>query len=438
MWESLRRVGAGFVGVMVLLALGRQVVVSQQPAPSANPNVYVNPFATSGRFGNPTALGQALPGNSASRLGYGSVTPGSGASGSGYGTLAASYANPSLGYGSLTNSNNNNPYGNGGYGGYGYGIYGTQWMMNPYQGYLSGAADLTRANADWYQTISQAKLTRQEAIRSSIQTRRAMIEEAEWERAHMPDPEKIRQQALEREINRARNNPPDVDVWSARALNALLRHLIAQQGQLMSQQEKGGVRVPDVPLSEDTLDHIRVTVGDSRGNIGLLKNNKDNRNNVDLQWPLSLRRDMFKNGREEINSLMQTAYKSAKGGSKPDPATIRDLRHHYQKLKETLDGNVSQLTPDEYIEANRYLGYVDKTITALKSPNVVHFFDGSWDPTKAHNVAELVQFMREQGLWFAEARPTDYQAYRALYYALASFDRGMQRLPREGGLEGER
>jgi hypothetical protein len=84
------------------------------------------------------------------------------------------------------------------------------------------------------------------------------------------------------------------------------------------------------------------------------------------------------------------------------------------------------------------LNYVDKAITALKSPNVVHYFDGSWKPTKAHNVAELVQFMREQGLWFAEARPTDYAAYMALYYALATFDRGMQRGAREGGLEGER
>jgi hypothetical protein len=427
MWGSLRRVGAGFVGVIVLLALGRQVVVSQQPAPSANPNVYVNPFATSGRFGNPTTLGQALPANSAGRLGYGSVSPGSG-------SLAASYANPSLGYGSLTNSNNNNnnPYGNGGYGAYGGGMWGTQWMMNPYQGYLSGAADITRAQADYYQTIQQAKLTRQEAIRSSIQTRRAMIEEAEWERAHMPDPEKIRQQALEREIDRARNSPPPTDVWSARALNALLRHLITQQGQLMSQQEKGRVRVPDVPLSEDTLEHINLTVGDSRGNVGLLKDN------ANLQWPLSLQREMFKNGREEINSLMQTAYKSAKGGSKPDSGTIRDLRHHYARLKEALDSNVNQLTPDEYIEANRYLNYVDKAITALRSPNVVHFFDGSWKPTKAHNVAELVQFMREQGLWFAEARPTDHAAYMALYYALATFDRGMQRGAREGGLDAER
>jgi hypothetical protein len=426
MWESLRRIGAGFVGVLVLLALGRQMVVSQQPAPPASPNVYVNPFASSNRFANPTAPGQALPATSAGRLGYGSVMPGGGSpgSGSGYGSLASSYANPGLGYGSLTNSNNNNnPYGNGGYGLYGGGMWGTQWMMNPYQGYLSGAADLTRANAEYYQTIQQARLTREEAIRSSIQTRRAMIEEAEWERAHMPDPEKIRQQALEREINRARNSPPPTDVWSARSLNALLRHLIAQQGL--------GAKGPNVPLSGDTLEHINLTVGDSRGNAGLLKDN------ANLQWPLSLQRELFKDGREGINSLMQAAYKSAKGGSKPDSSTISDLRAHYKNLKDKLDANVNQLTPDEYIEANRYLSYVEKAITALKSSNVVHFFDGSWKP-KANNVAELVQFMREQGLWFDAARPTDEAAYMALYYALASFDRGMQRVSHDSGSDSER
>ncbi len=128
------------------------------------------------------------------------------------------------------NSNNGNGNNYGGYGMMGMmGMYGTQWMMNPYGGYEQGAASITRANAQYYQTIQQAKLLRQEAIRSSIQTRRAFIEQAEWEREHMPDPEKIRQKALERELSRARVSPPLTDVWSARSLNALLRYLIASK-----------------------------------------------------------------------------------------------------------------------------------------------------------------------------------------------------------------
>ena len=424
MWDLVRRVGAGVVSVAALLALGRPEVVGQQPAPPPNANVYVNPYGPSGRAAAPAAGG---------RLGYGSLTP-SGAAGPGYGTLAASYANPSLGYGSLNNSSANNPYGNnGGYGQYGYGMWGTQWMMNPYQGYLSGAADVTRANAEYYQTIQQARLVRQETIRSSLQTRRAFIEEAEWERQHMPDPEKIRQEGIRRELDRARNTPPLPDIWEGRALNALLNYLIAQQGQL-STQPRQDTRLPDpVPLSPETLDHINLTVGDSRGNVGLLKNLK---NNSDLQWPLPLQREPFKEPREQINSLMRSAYKSAERGSKPESGTISDLRFSYNKLKKQLDANVDQLSTDEYIQANRYLNYVNNAIDALKSPNIGHYLDGTWK-AKARNVADLVQFMREQGLRFDAATPGDTNAYVSLYHSLAAYDRGMQRALRSSG-ESER
>ncbi len=420
MWDLGKRWGVGVVGMAALLALGRQAVDGQQPPPPANQaasqNIYVNPNAPVGRA---TA---SAP--SSGRLGYGSLTPSNnGSPGLGYGSLAASYANPNMGYGSLSNNNNNNPYGP--YGPGGYGMWGTQWMMNPYQGYLSGAADVTRANAEYYQTIQQAKLLRQEAIRSSIQTRRAMIEEAEWERQHMPDPEKIRQQALEKELERARSTPPLQDIWDASALNALLRYLIAQQGQ--------GMKGPNVPLTEDTLDHVNLTVGGTRANVGLLKNN------AELQWPLPLQRELFKEPRERISALMREAYKSAANGNKPDSSTISDLRHSYDKFRKTLSSNVDQLTPDEYIEANKYLNDVGRSIDALRSANVVRFLDGSWK-AKAHNVAELVQFMRENGLWFAAATPKDTAAYVSLYNSLASFDRGMQRNAREinGGAEGER
>jgi hypothetical protein len=413
MWDSVRRVGAGFVGVVAIAALAPAVVVGQQPAPSANPNVYVNPFATTGRFANSAALGQTLSAPGGGRLGYSSLGPGASAPGGSYGSLAASYANPSMGsYGSLNNSSNNS--GSGGYGGYG--MYGTQWMMNPYQGYLSGAADITRASSEYYQTIQQAKLTRQEAIRSSLQTRRAMIEEAEWEREHMPDPEKIRQKALERELSRARVSPPLTDVWSARSLNALLRHLISEQG-------KGG-RGPNVALNEDTLNHINLTVGDSRGNVGLLKDGGN------LQWPLPLQNEVFKEYRENLNALMQRAYKSVASGSNPDDATISDLRANLRNLQAALLANVDRLSPDEYIKANRYLRYVKNTIGALKDPNVLNFFNKNW-AANARNVNELVQFMREKGLWFAPATPKDESAYVSLYYALASFDKGMQRVAQD-------
>jgi hypothetical protein len=371
-------------------------------------NPYVNPGFGVGAVGGVNASFQVSGwgggfGGGFNGLGYGSLMPGGGGYGGGYG-LGGAVAGGALAGAAY---------------GYGFGLGNVQWMMNPYQGYLQGAADITRANAQYYQTIAQARLTRQEGIRSSLETRRAMIEEAEWERQHMPDPEKIRQRAQERELTTARASPPPTDIWSGRALNALLRHLVAQIGD--------GAKGPRIPLSEDVAKHINVKVGDSVGNVSLLKNKGD------LDWPEALQGGAFKDSREQINSLMQRAYKSVDSGNNPDPATLSDLQAQYRKLSEILRNNVSELRPDEYIEAKRFLNEVSQTIRGLQDPNVVHQFSDDWKPKKARTVAELVQHMREKGLLFAPASEADQAAYVALYHALAAFDAGMTRV---AGLRG--
>jgi hypothetical protein len=286
-------------------------------------------------------------------------------------------------------------------------MYDPQWMMNPYQGYLQGAADITNANAKYQLTISQAKIVRQQAIQESIRTRRAMIEEAEYERAHMPAPEKIRQRALERELDRARLSPPLIEIWSGRSLNALLGHLIAQ-----SERE---ARVLNAPLDEDTLKSINLSAEDARGNIGLLKNNGD------LQWPKSLQGEAFKTAREDLSRRLKQAVDAVRNQRKPDDSLLRAMQADLKKLRETLDDRISEMPPDEYVEARRYLKLLGNTVEALKDPKVVNYFNGSWAP-RGKSVADLVRFMRENKLWFAPAAPGDEAAYVTLYQALAKFD----------------
>ncbi len=371
-------------------------------------NPYVNPSFGVGAVGGVNATFQVSGWG-----GWGGFSGDGGFGGLGYGSLM-----PGGGYGGFGDAVAGNALAGAAYG-YGWGLGNVQWMMNPYQGYLQGAADITRANAQYYQTIAQARLTRQEAIRSSLETRRAMIEQAEWERQHMPDPEKIRQRTLERELTTARASPPPTDIWSGRALNALLRHLVAQIGD--------GAKGPRIPLSEDVAKHINVKAGDSIGNVALLKNKGD------LDWPEALQGSAFKDSREQINSLMQRAYKSVDSGNNPDPATLNDLQAQYRKLSELLRNNVSELKPDEYIEAKRYLNEVNQTIRGLQDPNVIRQFSEDWKPRKARTVAELVQHMREKGLLFAPASEADQAAYVALYHSLAAFDAGMTRV---AGLRG--
>jgi hypothetical protein len=351
------------------------------PVPNTNP--FVNPFAPSRSFLGPALLGSALQQQAIlNNQGLGN-------------------ASAALGYGSLLNSS--------AYDGYGYG-YATQWMLNPYEGYLTGAASLTTANAQYLTTIQQAKLQHQEAIRSAYQSRRAAIEQAEYERAHMADPEKIRQQLLARELDRARISPPLTEVWSGKSLNILLRNA-------MTQQTQGG-RSPSVPLSDDTLRSINLTTGDTRGNAGLLKDNGN------LQWPQPLSGEAFQGPRDNLGRRMKHAVGTARLNRGPDESALSDLQADLRRLNETLEAGVDRMSPDEYIEAKRYLTLLGQTVTTLRDRNVSNYFNGNWRP-RGRNVSELVQFMADKGLWFAPATPGDEPAYLALYHALVAFDAGM-------------
>jgi hypothetical protein len=260
---------------------------------------------------------------------------------------------------------------------------------------------------------------RQEAIRSAFQTRRDAIEQAEYERAHMADSEKIRQQQLARELDRARVSPPLTEVWSGKSLNVLLSNAIARQSR--------GVRGPTIALNEDTLKSVNPTAGDTRGNIGLLKDGGN------LQWPQALQGESFKEAREDLSRRMKQAVQTITAGNKsPDESTLADMQADLKRLNESVDAGVNVLSPDQYIEAKRYLNQVGNAVTALKDRNVSNYLSGNWLP-RAKTVAELVKYMGDRGLWFAPASPGDEPAYLALYHALAAFDAGMPRLATAGG-----
>jgi hypothetical protein len=303
----------------------------------------------------------------------------------------------------------------GGYGGYGYYGYGSGYLLatNPYNGYLRGAADVTTANAKYELTTQRARQEREKANQEHLVTRRRIIEEAEWERGRIPNPEKVREADIEAALNRARRDPPLTEVWSARSLNSLLNHAAAEQGR--------GVKGPNVPLDEETLKQINLTPADSRANAGLLKDDGK------LSWPRSLQGEEFAEGRTRLSRLLEEAVQKLKFN--PNAAVpaglVRDMTNDLDKLNQRLNDSVNDLSPSQYIEARRYLNQVGDAVAALSDPKVGSYFNQSW-AGKAKNVAELVNYLSKSGLRFAPATPGDEPAYNALYRALADFDAGMQ------------
>jgi RNA polymerase sigma factor (sigma-70 family) len=89
----------------------------------------------------------------------------------------------------------------------------------------------------------------------------------------------------------------------------------------------------------------------------------------DLQGPPILQREVYKKARENLNVLMKAAYKSVAEGNVPSETNVRDLRSHLRKIQNLLRDNVGQLTPDEYISADRFVRYVESIITALNDTN---------------------------------------------------------------------
>jgi hypothetical protein len=286
-------------------------------------------------------------------------------------------------------------------------------FANPYYGYLKGVADVTTANAQYWKTIQEGRLLREQSYRSALETRRKIIEEADWERGEWLkriDPETNRQREQEVALDRARHDPPLTEILSARALNDLFRHLSKQQGK--------GERGPNVPLDQDLLKGVNLTGQDTRANVGLLKDDGK------LQWPLSLEGSEFADGRERMSKLIADAVNVVKFNNPVEPGRLKDMRAELGRLNAALLNDINEMSPSQYIEAKRYLNLLEDAVRALEDPKVSNYFNQNWS-AKGKNVAELVKYMSERGLRFAPAVPGDADSYRALYHALQAFDAGM-------------
>jgi len=341
-------------------------------------------------------------------LGFGySASPSATMSSSGYSSSA---------YGSGSSGSGSSGYGSGGSGSSGYGS-GSSQTPDPYGGYLRGSADVVNAQGRYLISSQQSYLTKEQVLTAQIDNRRRAFDEWLYERANTPSANDERERLQREELRRSRNDPPLPEVWSARALNALLADAQKLQAR--------GEPLPDVALDADILKRINVTSGKDGSNFGLLKHG------MQLTWPLALQSlDGSRELRDDLQSAVAKAYQQASDGKRVDPNTLQKIDDHIAKLQSLLLKNVSAVPFAEYSQAKGYLKQLDDAVKVLAQDNAGQFIDGSLTP-RASNVAELVEFMTRKGLLFAPASASEQHAYLALHRALAAYDTGASSLAAE-------
>ena len=172
---------------------------------------------------------------------------------------------------------------------------------------------------------------------------------------------------------------------------------------------------PKVPIDAKVLAKIDVTRGEMGGQIGLLRKEKL------LVWPKPLKADTYETGRKQLTALFSDAVKQAKKGE-VDAKLTETLDKTVGKMRERVDEQVANFSPDDYIEAARYLNKLNRAVTALRRKDVRDYFTATEEiPVKCRTVPDLVRYLSDKKFQLAPATPGDEPAYTELYKALQTY-----------------
>jgi hypothetical protein len=202
-------------------------------------------------------------------------------------------------------------------------------------------------------------------------------------------------------------NHSPAEIYSAAPLNRLFKRLV-DAGKLNQR--------PNVPLDSSTLAPINLTDKQTRGNIGLLRRGRK------LSWPAVLLTPPFDQTSKTLTETLTEAVKLLEAGKLPPAATLNEAERLRKALVDRLGEQIDTVRA-RYFEGKRYLDHLAEALRALRGPQAVNHFNGTWAP-RGKNVAELLEHMRKHGLQFAPATPGDESAYAALFQSMQSFAAG--------------
>ena len=140
-----------------------------------------------------------------------------------------------------------------------------------------------------------------------------------------------------------------------------------------------------------------------------------------ISWPETLKAGTYETERTRIEKRIPQAVDQAKKGEVA-AAVTGELSTALKKLHERLDEHVDELTPDQFLEAKRYLRRLDWAVKALRQKRVRDYFTAVVEiPVKCPTVRDLVQYLTEKKLRFAPAVMGDETAYVDLHKAMTEY-----------------
>jgi hypothetical protein len=95
-----------------------------------------------------------------------------------------------------------------------------------------------------------------------------------------------------------------------------------------------------------------------------------------------------------------------------------EVKQAAEDLHKSLDEQVDQFTPTQYIEGKRFLNQLKRATDALQGPDLKQLLELQEKLAACNTVAELVAFLAKEDLLFGPALPEQSTAYEDFYRIL--------------------
>lgn len=301
--------------------------------------------------------------------------------------------------------------------GAGYGGYGgarSEWF---------GLAALTEANSKYHLTIQEARIKQQEAERERAKTS-IVWEETKLQLIDLKSKqitaareyrENVRKQQRLETLNWSRDNPPPHYIMSGLALNVIFE-------EIMNNKLDSGSVGPKIEVDPELLLHLNLNSGTgyNGAGLGILKANGM------LIWPVLMRTPDMDSARRDMDRLVSQGVRMAQSDML-DLSTYLAIKKGVENLQKFVDGQISTLTPDEYLVANRFVSGLEKEVKIFnRTADAKKLFNGGFE-AKGDNVGDVLEHMYRQGLKFAPAGEGDREYYQQFYNRLMQYDQAIRK-----------